>query len=115
MVRGRNPDGTFADKNGLQRTVKMPSQMRDLCRCQTKRAIKTLSDLMEDIEQPGNVRVTAANTLLDRAWGKAAQSIEVEVTKRTFVDVLRRAAVLEAEDQAAQARLIDGEVLDNDS
>ena len=91
----------------------MPAKMRELCKAQTVPALKKLARLMEDDEQPGNVQLQAATALLDRAWGKPQQQIDVDVEhKTTFVDVLRRAAVLEAEDEAAKAKLIDVEVTD---
>ena len=41
----------------------------------TESAIRVLALLMNDEEKPATVRVTAANSLLDRGWGKPAQTI----------------------------------------
>lgn len=41
------------------------------------RALGTLVDIMEDIQQPGAVRVSAANSVLERAFGKAKQITEI--------------------------------------
>lgn len=41
------------------------------------RALGTLVDIMEDENQPGAVRVSAANSVLDRAFGKAKQITEI--------------------------------------
>ncbi|UAB76974.1 hypothetical protein INR77_08950 [Erythrobacter sp. SCSIO 43205] len=38
-------------------------------------ALKTLAEIMADVEQPAAARVSAANSLLDRAHGKPAQAI----------------------------------------
>jgi len=94
--------GVAANPGGL---IKMPKAMRNLCKARTREAIDTLSTLMNDDTQTGAVRVTAANSLLDRAWGRAPQQIDVDIeVKTTFVDVLRRAAEIEKE---REATLID--------
>ena len=41
------------------------------------RALGTLVDIMEDEQQPGAVRVSAANSVLERAFGKAKQITEI--------------------------------------
>lgn len=41
------------------------------------RALGTLVDIMEDENQPGAVRVSAANSVLERAFGKAKQITEI--------------------------------------
>ncbi len=47
--------------------------VRDLAREHTLGAIKALADALED--ENSRVRVTAAEALLDRGWGKPAQTI----------------------------------------
>lgn len=41
------------------------------------RAILALAEMMADEEQPGKTRVSAANALLDRGYGKAAITANV--------------------------------------
>ena len=41
----------------------------------TESAIRVLARLMNDEEIAPTIRVTAANSLLDRGWGKPAQTI----------------------------------------
>jgi hypothetical protein len=41
----------------------------------TEKALTTLVKIMEDEEAPPTARVTAANSILDRGWGKPAQPI----------------------------------------
>ncbi len=43
----------------------------------TPKAIETLVTICGDGEQPAAARVAAANSLLDRAWGKARQGVEL--------------------------------------
>jgi hypothetical protein len=49
--------------------------LAELARDHTEAAIETLIDVMTNVEQPAAARVTAANSILDRGWGKAPQPI----------------------------------------
>lgn len=49
-----------------------------LARAYTEAAIKALGDILADAEAPPAARATAANSLLDRAWGKPAQAVTGE-------------------------------------
>lgn len=53
-------------------------EVQDAARQHTEAAIKTLADIAKDKEQTASARVAAAEVLLDRGWGKAQQTIEVE-------------------------------------
>jgi hypothetical protein len=52
---------------------KTPTQIKSLARAHTERAIQVLQGIM-DSGSTEAARVTAANSLLDRAWGKPAQA-----------------------------------------
>jgi len=58
--------------------ARAPTDIRSLARQQTLPAIRTLTRIMHDADQPGSARVLAANSLLDRGWGKAAQPMTGE-------------------------------------
>lgn len=54
----------------------MPRKQKDiksLCRSHTEGAVKTLIGIMNQPKAPAASRVAAANTILDRGWGKAPQ------------------------------------------
>jgi len=53
--------------------------VRLLAREWTPDSIKTLANIMNDVAAPPASRVAAANSLLDRGWGKPAQAIEATV------------------------------------
>lgn len=55
--------------------AKTPTDIRSLARAHTETAIKTLAGIMEQPEAPAAARVAAANSLLDRGWGKPSQPI----------------------------------------
>ncbi len=54
--------------------AKAKADIRSLARSQTEKAVKVLVGIMSQSKAPAAARVAAANALLDRGWGKAAQS-----------------------------------------
>lgn len=55
--------------------AKTPTDIRSLARSHTEAAINCLAGIMNKEGAPEAARVAAANSLLDRGWGKAAQTI----------------------------------------
>lgn len=51
------------------------TEYRALARGHTESAIRTLAGIMTSAESTDNAKIAAANSLLDRGWGKAAQPI----------------------------------------
>ena len=74
--------GKSGNPGGRQKIVdkKMVSDIRELARSHSLEAIETLVSVMQDGKASPGARLTAANSLLDRAWGKPQQSIEATVT-----------------------------------
>lgn len=56
--------------------AKTPTEIRSLARSHTEAAINTLVGIMNQPEAPQAARVSAANSILDRGWGKPSQPIE---------------------------------------
>jgi hypothetical protein len=56
--------------------AKTPTDIRSLARSHTEAAIKVLVGVMGQTDSPPAARVSAANSILDRGWGKPAQPIE---------------------------------------
>ena len=54
------------------------AQIKALARRHTRAAIKVLAAIMNQSDGPATARVSAAQALLDRGWGKAAQPIAGE-------------------------------------
>jgi hypothetical protein len=66
--------------------------MRELARAQTPAAIKTLADIMGNEELSEAARVSAANSLLDRAWGRPAQTLgDGDGNPLEWVDLIKAA------------------------
>lgn len=59
--------------------AKTPTEIRSLARSHTESALRTLAQIMCEATAPHAARVSAANSLLDRGWGKAVQAIEANV------------------------------------
>lgn len=58
---------------------KIPQQVRDAIQAATPKAVEVLVDLLVNSDNE-KIRVTCAQTLLDRAYGRAAQAVDVRVT-----------------------------------
>ena len=54
---------------------KAAAQIKALARRHTRAAIKVLATIMNQSDGPATARVSAAQALLDRGWGKATQPI----------------------------------------
>lgn len=57
----------------MSRTI---NEIRSLARSHTRTAINVLVGIMRSKDATAAARVSAANAILDRGWGKAAQAIE---------------------------------------
>lgn len=55
--------------------AKTPTLIRSLARSHTETALNVLAGIMNEPDAPHAAKVAAANSLLDRGWGKAAQII----------------------------------------
>ena len=56
--------------------VKTITEIRSLARSHTRTAINVLVGVMRSKDATHAARVSAANAILDRGWGKAAQPVE---------------------------------------
>lgn len=78
--------------------AKTPSDIRSLARGHTETAINILAGIMCEPKAPHAARVSAAQALLDRGWGKATQPISgddespLQIVIRRFTDAATDAA-----------------------
>jgi hypothetical protein len=73
-ARGNAPPIT-----NLKRKFPMPktvTEIRSLARSHTRTALNVLVGVMRSKDATATARVSAANAILDRGWGKATQPIE---------------------------------------
>lgn len=67
--------------------AKAKTDIRSLARSHTATAIRTLAGIMEQSSAPPAARVSAAQALLDRGWGKAEQKFSGEVEHKYIARV----------------------------
>ena len=59
--------------------MKIPEDVKLMARGLTKEAIATLAAVMRDLTAPPSARIRAAETLLDRAWGRPETSATIRI------------------------------------
>lgn len=57
--------------------AKLPTDIKALARAHTESALRVLAGIMNADDCAPAARVTAAQCLLDRGWGKAVQAVEL--------------------------------------
>jgi hypothetical protein len=67
--------------------AKAPVEIRSLARSHTQKALRVLSEIMDDPEINPAARVSAAVALLDRGWGKPQQTVDMTVRKQIAKDL----------------------------
>lgn len=88
---GRDAKGRFGPGNkGGGRPV-LPPELKAMCQGKAAEAIQVAVNLLNDSEQPGNVRLKAAEIILDRGYGKATQPLEHDFKQLTDADLINRA------------------------
>jgi hypothetical protein len=66
---------------------KIPDDVKEAARALTPVAIATLQEVCTDPDAPASARVTAAEALLNRAWGKPSQAVELSGKDGGAIDV----------------------------
>ena len=69
--------GESGNPLGRPKVTNMPD-VRAKAREYTDLALETLVEIMGNSEEKGAARVAAANSVLDRGWGKAPQNVVIE-------------------------------------
>lgn len=76
MKRGGKRPGAGRKRGSKSKlTVAQRRTLTELARDHTEDAVKTLAAIMLNGRATAAARVTAANSILDRGWGKAPQAI----------------------------------------
>lgn len=74
MSRGGKREGAGRPKGAINKAT---ADVKALAQNHGETAILTLAEIATDPEQPSAARVTAANSLLDRGYGKPTQAMEL--------------------------------------
>lgn len=79
MPRGRPfVPGQSGNPGGMPKAV---AEVRAAARQHTALAMETLAEVCRNRKAPASARVSAAEALLDRGWGKAVQPVDVNDTR----------------------------------
>jgi hypothetical protein len=73
-----------------------------LARALTKDAVNTLASIMKNEDEPPTARISAANSILDRGWGKAVQTIATPDGDSPLTLHLIAAKLISEQDLAAE-------------
>jgi hypothetical protein len=74
-----NPTGLPQKPETIEKR-RIAKDIRDLCRSHTLDAVNALIDVLNSKSSPPAARVAAANSILDRGWGKAQIEVNATVT-----------------------------------
>jgi hypothetical protein len=66
----------------------------------TPKAMKALEDVLDSESAPPAAKVAAANSVLDRGWGKPAQAVTAEINKMVTIEDMVLASYRHDERQA---------------
>lgn len=87
MSETRKPGRPKGALNKATANVKLAAQKY------TDKALLTLAEIMNGEEHPAAARVSAANAILDRGFGKPSQALEVDATIEATINEIRRTIV----------------------
>lgn len=87
MSETRKPGRPKGALNKATANVKLAAQKY------TDKALLTLAEIMNGEEHPAAARVSAANAILDRGFGKPSQALEVDATVQATINEIRRTIV----------------------
>lgn len=83
----------------MPRVCKSITDVRAEARKHTGTAIRVLTGIASNDEAPPAARVTAAQALLDRGWGKATQPISGDAENPLKIEIIERVIIDKAEDR----------------
>jgi Family of unknown function (DUF5681) len=72
--------GTSGNPGGPKKGDLPPIDVKKLARAHTREALAALVEITNDRKQKAGDRILAANSLLDRGFGRPHQSIDIEAT-----------------------------------
>lgn len=72
--KGGYSKGKSGNPRGRPKVVK---EVRDLAKSHTAEAVEVLVEIMNSTGARESARVSAANAILDRGWGRPAQELEL--------------------------------------
>ncbi len=94
---------------------KLPEDIRILCQSKGREAIAVAVNLLNDREQPGQVRLRAAELILDRGWGKPIEYVDARMEAQLSLNPEdRQARILQMVELMRERALMAGEAHNED-
>jgi hypothetical protein len=104
--KGKSPNPSGVRKDGQPRRPKgYFADVRELCRLEGEQSIKAIIALRDDKKAPHAVRLGAAIHLLDRGYGRAPQSIDVNAHGTISIDASSALEIIESRIARIRERL----------
>lgn len=91
-TKGRWKKGESGNPNGRP---KIPEDVKEAFKNATPKAIETLQTILDNPEARDGDKIRAAEIILDRAWGKPTQSMELDGKVDTAPTVITFAGELD--------------------
>lgn len=85
--KGGNPGWKKGQSGNPGGRRKQDYRIKDLAQEHTEPALKMIRSIMDDPKTVPSVKLAAANALLDRGYGKPAQTIDATITRTDAVDM----------------------------
>jgi hypothetical protein len=98
-----NPGGR-AKKETTVEAKKVIADVKALAKEYTEEAVLTLVDIMRDDRAPASARTGAADSLLDRGWGRPTQNVEGKISVSQTLTIEQRLVLIDAVDRILAAR-----------
>lgn len=76
MKKNQSSGRGGARPNSGRKPGKVTAPLREIARKHAEKAVKALVDILDDEDAPAAARVSAANSILDRGYGKPSQPID---------------------------------------
>ncbi len=86
--------------------------VRNLARAWTMEALATIKMIMDDETQGGSVRLAAANSILDRAWGKPEQAMKLAHVDDVDVERMKTSDLKKLLLESLGTKSIEGELIE---
>jgi hypothetical protein len=101
--------GQSGNPKGWRANLTVPKHVTEAAQTHSDDAIKTLAKVMMDKKEAASVRVHCADVLLNRAWGRPKESIEVNASLDLVGLLAGIAEQRLAENQDGDMKLVNGD------
>lgn len=112
-IAQKDSKGRFLPGNTLSSKSTMIADVRKTAKIYTSELLEAMVKIALDPNERGQVRVTAAEAVLNRAWGTPERAVHItsEVARPAMLDT----AALQALISGASGGIVDGEIVESEA